>query len=174
MQGIPVDDLYKEKTIIANDNRITSDIFKSKLKQWRIMFYLDVLKDIQLEKIVDQFKPKNGLYLHINCANNITTFKIDYEHLLQRKESESQFTNGTRNERYSLQRYNTNKSENKYKLNFMGLVQEYYSLGRNKSKPLIPQQKSQTTKKVSHNDHIEDIVDLKCNKLRVHYFFGKL
>ena len=82
MQGIPVDDLYKEKAIVANDNRVTSDIFKWKLKQLRIMFYLDVLKDVQLEKIINIYKPKNGLYLHINCANNIKTFKLDYEHLL--------------------------------------------------------------------------------------------
>lgn len=88
MQGIPVDDLSKEKVIAANDAHITSDVFKCKLKQWRLMFYLDVMKEIQLDKIIDSFKPKAGIYIQLRCGNNITKFPLQYEHLLTKTEEE--------------------------------------------------------------------------------------
>ena len=88
LQGIPIDDLSKEKVIVANDTHITSDVFKWKLKQWRLMFYLDIIKEIQLDKIVSYFKPKNGIYIQFMFANNITKFQIKYEHLLTKIDEE--------------------------------------------------------------------------------------
>jgi hypothetical protein len=43
MQGIPVEDLSKEKKIVANDTHVTSNVFQNKIKQWRLMFYLDMM-----------------------------------------------------------------------------------------------------------------------------------
>lgn len=88
MQGIPVDDLSKEKVIAANDAHITSDVFKWKLKQWRLMFYLDIMRGVQLDKIVECFKPKSGLYIQMRWGNNITKFPLQYEHLLTKFDEE--------------------------------------------------------------------------------------
>lgn len=173
MQGIPVEDLNKEKEIVANDNHITSDIFKWKLKQWRLMFYLDVMKDVQLEKIIESYKPKNGLYIQLNWANNITRFKVDYEHLLSKKEeigSESRYVTPRKKKRAI--RPNRNKSEVKIKQSFIENLEDYYLQRRSKSKVHhLSSKKRNTQNKLLENNHIEDMTAVRCNKLRVHYFF---
>ena len=52
------------------------------------MFYYDIMRDIPLEKIVSVYQPKNGLYLQMCCANNITKFPLDYLKYLEIEEKE--------------------------------------------------------------------------------------
>ena len=66
MQGIPVEDLSKEKKIVANDTHVTSDIFQNKIKQWRLMYYLDTMRDFPLKELFERYKPKNKLYIQMN------------------------------------------------------------------------------------------------------------
>ena len=69
--------------VVKDKNYITSDIFKSKLKQWRIMFYFDVMRDFPLKELLEKQKPKNGLYLQMRLSNYITKFPLNYKDLIE-------------------------------------------------------------------------------------------
>jgi hypothetical protein len=45
---------------------------------------MDVMRDIPLQKIIDEYKPKNRLYLQMSCAKNITKFPLNYDDLLHK------------------------------------------------------------------------------------------
>ena len=178
MQGIPVEDLSKEKEVVANDTHVTSDIFKCKLKQWRLMFYLDFMRELPLRKILNSYKPKNRLYIQLNCGNNITKFPLEYDHLL-RKQKVDISENGSRFDtprfRKIIERRNKSEIKLKPKLSFVDELRKSYKLKvfRNTATRFKSMDKSRSKdNQLESIDENEDrLVDLKCNKLRIHYFF---
>ena len=79
-QSIPMDDRSKmiSKLSLKNENKISSDNFKNKLQQWRIMFYWKQFFDLKVEELKEACKGNTGnLYLQIRIFDFITPMKLN-------------------------------------------------------------------------------------------------
>jgi len=173
MQGIPVEDLSKEKKIVANDTHVTSDIFQRKIKQWRLMFYFDIMRDFPLKKLIDEYKPKNELYIQMNLGNNITKFLLNYEPLLKEEVNKQKYRSAFKTPRAKLQNIRNNSCDVKlaYKSSFVDSIVDKYkkSISRQNKSKSVSKRKTPKFKLESIDE--SDTVNLKCNKMRIHYFF---
>lgn len=78
-QSIPMDDKSKmiSKLSLKNENKISSDNFKNKLQQWRIMFYCKQFFDLNVEELKTACKGQlNNLYIQIRIFDFITPMKL--------------------------------------------------------------------------------------------------
>jgi hypothetical protein len=78
-QSIPMDDKSKmiSKLSLKNENKISSDNFKNKLQQWRIMFYCKQFFDLDIDELKKATKGNiNNLYLQIRIFDFITPMKL--------------------------------------------------------------------------------------------------
>lgn len=101
-QGIPMDDRSKiiSKISLKNENKISSDNFKNKLQQWRIMFYWKQFFDIDVEELRAISKNNLGkltppflgnLYLQIRIFDFITPMKLNDFSKSQKSEPDGMF-----------------------------------------------------------------------------------
>jgi len=79
-QSIPMDDRSKmiSKLSLKNENKISSDNFKNKLQQWRIMFYCKQFFDLNVNELKQAAKGNtSNLYLQIRIFDFITPMKLN-------------------------------------------------------------------------------------------------
>jgi hypothetical protein len=78
-QSIPMDDKSKiiSQLSLKNENKISSDNFKGKLQQWRIMFYCKQFFDLNFKELKQACNGNTGnLYLQIRMFDFITPMKL--------------------------------------------------------------------------------------------------
>jgi hypothetical protein len=78
-QSIPMDDKSKiiSQLSLKNENKISSDNFKGKLQQWRIMFYCKQFFDLNFKELKEACKGNtSNLYLQIRMFDFITPMKL--------------------------------------------------------------------------------------------------
>ena len=130
-QGIPVHEVNKIKTLkVQKDDIVRPEHIKGKLKQWRILFYLDLLKDVQIHKLTKMRVSESPMHIQIKFHKFITKFEISQPKKAIFGSIKSKFEN---------------------------LVN---SLNRN-----MPMEN------VTNEEELEEKVQIKLNKLRIHYFF---
>lgn len=78
-QGIPVHEEKEQKVKILKSNNFKSEDFKNKLKQWRIMYYLDSLYEVDMAMIEKLKRPNSKLYIQLKMFEYITKFEIKYQ-----------------------------------------------------------------------------------------------
>ncbi|CAI2373869.1 unnamed protein product [Moneuplotes crassus] len=171
LQGIPIEDPNNEKKVVKDKNYITSDIFKCKLKQWRLMFYFDVMRDFPLKDLLKKQKLKNGLYLQMRLANYITKFPLNYKDLIETSKPKNSLMTPMRRMMAS-HRKRLSSTKNVLKSKFVDDALKHYKV--NKSREIKFKTRSDSFE-AEISKPCQEIprkhVNLNCNKLRIHYFF---
>ena len=76
IQGIPVQEKNERKQQKGHykANLVRPEDIKGKLKQWRILFYLDTLRDVDMTKLLTDKEEGEPLYIQIKLFEYFTKF----------------------------------------------------------------------------------------------------
>ncbi|CAI2379679.1 unnamed protein product [Moneuplotes crassus] len=90
-QGIPVHEENNPKHSKAHHrtNMVRPEDIQGKLKQWRILFYLDSLRDVNIPKLMKHKQDDDSLYIQIKLFDYFTKFKMNVKNPLQDLEQDN-------------------------------------------------------------------------------------
>ena len=162
-QGIPVHEANEIKHQKASKaNLVNPEDIKGKLKQWRILFYLDTLRDVDFYKLLKIKDPDCSLYIQIKMFEYVTKFelKIPKIHTLS--------TLGISN----IEKINVPVRLNSARSKQTSTIKSKFKtlLSRSSDDSIFDEDEVERgTHSQSKRDYKK--LNLKLNKLRVHYFF---
>lgn len=84
-QGIPVHEENNPKHSKPHQrtNMVRPEDIQGKLKQWRILFYLDSLRDVNMPKLLKHKQDDEPLFIQIKLFDYFTKFKMNVKNPLQ-------------------------------------------------------------------------------------------
>jgi hypothetical protein len=158
-QGIPVQEANKIKQHkVQKSNMVKPEDIKGKLKQWRILFYIDTVRDIDMTKLLRIKDVDKSLFIQIKMYDYYTKFEIKMP---------KNFDKATKILREQLQN-NDSKRLLKARTEKPSHIKTKFDILLSKSST------GSVTDEDDINNHMTEWnrkMSFKLNKLRVHYFF---
>ena len=164
-QGIPVHEAndYKKNIKIQNKtNMVRPEDIKGKLKQWRILFYLDALREIDLKKLLKHTEEEEPLFIQIKLFDYITKFKLFFPKSIYKSNKSNKSITKCGSEKISVKLLTSRTKQ-------ISTLQSKFGSLLNKSSEDSGSYESDE-EKISMANRNKSL-NLKLNKLRVHYFF---
>lgn len=157
-QGIPVHEANQVKhNKTQKSNMVKPEDIKGKLKQWRILFYLDFLKDFDLLKLLKEKEEDEPFYIQIKLFEYFTKFELNIPKMFKKGTKSMTKLQKLKAPARLLTAHTKRPSTIKSK---------FGSLLSRSSQESMSEDEDQLEMAVRNKK-----MSIKLNKLRVHYFF---